>query len=146
MKRKLMIILISLLGFILVGCGDKKDISKMDNSEIVEEYKIDLKANTVTYIEQLQMIKIKALGPDTKIQEFSTPTAPVFDTDGNEYPYTYFLHGQFETKQTGELFNYSMILGYKTKEDIENMSGTCLEYYNKTSGQTYSIIDDSRSN
>lgn len=119
-------------------------INEVPRSEIAERYSSNIKANTVMNVENLQMIKIKTLGNDSMVQEFSTVS--VFDINGNEYPYTYFIHGQYETKQTGELFNYSMILGYKTKEDIENMSGTCLEYYNNTSGQTYSIIDDDESN
>ena len=119
-------------------------ISEVPRNELAEKYSASIKATTVMNIEDLQMIKIKTLGSNSMVQEFSNVS--VFDTDGNEYPYTYFIHGRYEVKQTGELYDYSMILGYKTREDIENVNGTCLEYYNKTSGQTYSIIDDSRSN
>lgn len=102
------------------------DVSKVLAQTIIEE--------------KIEKQRMKGLAPSYNFNVVVYNSEPIKDLDGNEYPLSYMVSGQYEEKGTGALRDFMMCIGYKSKEDVENSTGYCLQYINQDTNKYYNNV------
>lgn len=101
-----------------------------------------IQADAVKAIEKIESVRIEDgmfKNMDWKVVQYNSK--PITDKNGDTYPITAFVGGQFETKKTGQLCDFYIGLGFKNKEELEGMAWHCLEYVNASTGYYVATIN-----
>ncbi|WP_435029329.1 hypothetical protein [Levyella massiliensis] len=101
-----------------------------------------IKADAVEAIEKIESVRIEDgmfKNMDWKVVQYNSK--PITDKNGDTYPITAFVGGQFETKKTGQLCDFYIGLGFKNKEELEGTAWHCLEYVNASTGYYVATIN-----
>lgn len=94
-----------------------------------------------TFIEEkIEKQRMKGFAPSHSFNVVVYNSEPIKDQDGNEYPLSYMVSGQYEEKGTGAIRDFMMCIGYKSKEDVENSTGYCLQYINQDTNKYYNNV------
>lgn len=84
---------------------------------------------TKYFIEEYDLHRVKKVRLDNVVVYSSEV---IRDRAGNEFPYSYFVKGRYEEKQTGALHDFYMTLVYKDAEKVRKGEASCIQYLNPT--------------
>ena len=90
--------------------------------------------------EKIEKQRMKGFAPSHSFNVVVYNSEPIKDQDGNEYPLSYMVSGQYEEKGTGAIRDFMMCIGYKSKEDVDNYKGYCLQYINQDTNKYYNNV------
>lgn len=113
-----------------------------ENKNFLDENKVYVQTASQSFVEDAEMKKIKGFAPSSSWQVSIYSNEEIKDLDGNSYPYSFRIAGRYEEKGTGNLYDFLMILAYKTESDIKNVKANCIQYLNTTNGNYYNNIVD----
>lgn len=100
--------------------------STSNADKAVKDYRSEMQVIAQQYIENQIMHKIKSgAGFNVGVYNYEP-----YDANGKTYKYTFKVQGQYEEKGTGNLGNFSMILGTNDTEELKNLQADVLEYSN----------------
>lgn len=91
--------------------------------------------------EQIEKQRMKGFSPSSKFIVVKYSDKPIKDQDGNEYPISYMVSGQYEEKGTGALRDFIMCIAYKSEDDLDNKGyGHCLQYVNQDTNKYFNNV------
>ena len=83
---------------------------------------------------------MKGFAPSSDFVVAKYSDKPIKDQDGNEYPISYMVSGQYEEKGSGALRDFVICIAYKSQDDIDNFNGYCLQYINQDTNKYFNIV------
>ena len=108
-----------------------KETHRVDATKVVAENLIE---------ETIEKQRMKGLAPSANFTVAKYSDKPIKDQDGNEYPLSYMVSGQYEEKGTGALRDFVMCIAYKSEEDLNNYQGYCLQYINQDTNKYFNVV------
>lgn len=155
-----LVIIVLVLVFALTQCGksDKKEIEPAKNNAVAAEQKKesdpedDAKKQEENNIlatqvvaqnlieEKIEKQRMKGFAPSSDFVVAKYSDKPIKDQDGNEYPISYMVSGQYEEKGSGALRDFVICIAYKSQTDIDNFNGYCLQYINQDTNKYFNIV------
>lgn len=125
---------------------NKQAISENKENEASKDKEYDRK-NTTKVIaqsiieEQIEKQRMKGFAPSADFTVAKYSDEPIKDKDGNEYPVSYMVSGQYEEKGSGALRDFVMCIAYKSEEDLDNNgTGYCLQYLNQDTNKYFNNV------
>lgn len=91
--------------------------------------------------EKIEKQRMKGFAPSSNFTVAKYSDKPIKDNDGNEYPISYMVSGQYEEKGTGALRDFVMCIAYKSEDDLDNKGyGYCLQYVNQDTNKYFNNV------
>ena len=91
--------------------------------------------------EKIEKQRMKGFAPSSDFTVVKYSDNPIKDKDGNEYPISYMVSGQYEEKGNGTLRDFVMCIAYKSEEDLDNNGiGSCLQYLNQDTNKYFNNV------
>ncbi|WP_130819128.1 hypothetical protein [Anaerococcus vaginimassiliensis] len=115
---------------------------RKEKKNFLDENKVYVQTASQNFVEEAEMKKLKGFAPSSSWQVSMYSGEEIKDLDGNSYPYSFRIAGRYEEKGTGNLYDFLMVLAYKTESDIKDVKANCLQYLNTTNGNYYDNIVD----
>lgn len=122
---------------------EKQNNKEEKDSKKVEENNISAtKVIAQDFIEKtIEKQRMAGFAPSADFNVVKYNSEPIKDEDGEEYPISYAVSGQYEEKGNGAIREFFMCIAYKSQEDVDNFRGYCLQYLNQDTGKYFSLID-----
>lgn len=111
------------------------ETERLTHTELLDKYNNKIMIRAESYLEDLEKVRIKKnliMEPFTVVIYNSEP---VQDQSGVEFPFSYAISGNFDVKETGEIREFMMTLGYKNLDDLKENVGHVIQYL--SSSDTY---------
>ena len=107
-----------------------------------EEENIDAtKIVAKTLIEEtIEKQRMKGFAPSAYFSVVRYSNNPIKDQDGNEYPISYMVSGEYEEKGSGAIREFLMCIAYRSQTDVDNFNGYCLQYVNADTNKYFNIV------
>ena len=156
-----LVIIAIVLVFAFTQCGksDKKETEPAENNTVVAEQnkkesdpEDDAKKQEENNIlatqvvaqnlieEKIEKQRMKGFAPSSDFVVAKYSDKPIKDQDGNEYPISYMVSGQYEEKGSGALRDFVICIAYKSQADIDDFNGYCLQYINQDTNKYFNIV------
>ena len=125
---------------------NKQAISESKENEVDKNKEHNREITTQTLAqtiieEKIEKQRMKGFAPSSDFTVAKYSNDPIKDQDGNEYPISYMVSGQYEEKGSGALRDFVMCIAYKSEEDLDNNgTGYCLQYLNQDTNKYFNNV------
>ena len=109
----------------------KQEENNISNTKVVAQKLIE---------EKIEKQRMKGFAPSSNFVVAKYSSNPIKDQDGNEYPISYMVSGQYEEKGNGALRDFVICIAYKSQQDVDNFNGYCLQYINQDTNKYFNVV------
>lgn len=122
----------------------KETLSEQENNKmLVEKYSSSIKVISNDVLEKLYGKKVKfSMFDDRTVAIYSNEV--VKDNEGNEFPISFTITGDSETKD-GNILSHMMCLGFKNEEELKSYSWHLLEFLDTRTGEYRLFVPEEKS-